>query len=94
MTQTATATRTTRYFGKCPVQGCKHRVVVELTNAQASRTLNEKHECVNGHRTYLRWDSLNGKYSAKHECGSRCMASTGPSCSCTCGGANHGTAHL
>lgn len=25
-----------------------------------------------------------------HECGAKCMASKGPSCECSCGGANHG----
>ncbi len=26
-------------------------------------------------------------------CGARCMASTGPSCECACGGKNHGASH-
>lgn len=26
----------------------------------------------------------------EHVCGSKCMASTGPSCDCSCGGRNHG----
>ena len=26
----------------------------------------------------------------KRECGARCTSSLGPSCSCTCGGHNHG----
>ena len=27
-----------------------------------------------------------------HECGAKCMGSRGPSCECSCGGANHGRA--
>lgn len=28
-----------------------------------------------------------------HVCNAKCMGSTGPSCECACGGANHGRAH-
>jgi hypothetical protein len=34
-----------------------------------------------------------GRYSARHTCGARCMASTGPSCECSCGGKNHGASY-
>lgn len=34
-----------------------------------------------------------GKFSAKHVCAAKCMASTGFSCECSCGGKNHGAAH-
>lgn len=37
--------------------------------------------------------AVRGKYSAKHVCGARCMASTGPSCECSCGGKNHGSSY-
>lgn len=33
---------------------------------------------------------VRGVYSEKHKCDSRCMASKGTSCECSCGGANHG----
>lgn len=33
---------------------------------------------------------VDGKVSEKHVCGARCLNSTGPSCECSCGGANHG----
>jgi hypothetical protein len=36
---------------------------------------------------------IRGRFSAKHECGARCMASTGPSCECSCGGKNHGRSY-
>ena len=36
---------------------------------------------------------VQGKISEKHVCGARCMASTGPSCECSCGGKNHGASH-
>lgn len=34
-----------------------------------------------------------GKVSDRHVCGARCMASTGPSCECSCGGRNHGASY-
>lgn len=34
--------------------------------------------------------SVTGKVSETTECGGVCMAATGPTCSCQCGGANHG----
>ena len=37
--------------------------------------------------------AVSGTYSAAHECGARCLASTGPNCECSCGGANHGKSH-
>lgn len=31
-----------------------------------------------------------GRVSDKHTCGAKCRNSTGPSCTCSCGGHNHG----
>jgi len=36
---------------------------------------------------------INGR-TTDHECDARCMAATGHSCECSCGGANHGAAHV
>lgn len=41
-------------------------------------------------RRFFKATQIKGKLSNKHECGSKCMASKGPSCECSCGGANHG----
>lgn len=35
---------------------------------------------------------VKGKHTDKHTCGSKCLASTGPNCTCSCGGKNHGSA--
>jgi hypothetical protein len=35
-----------------------------------------------------------GKVSADHKCGAKCLASKGPSCTCSCGGKNHGNSYL
>jgi hypothetical protein len=34
-----------------------------------------------------------GRYSENRKCDARCTNATGPSCDCSCGGANHGAAH-
>lgn len=41
----------------------------------------------------LTWVTRSIEYSrtpSRHKCGSRCMNARGPSCECSCGGANHG----
>lgn len=40
-------------------------------------------------RASLRFSQVSGKVT-RHECGAKCMASKGPACECSCGGANHG----
>jgi hypothetical protein len=37
--------------------------------------------------------AVRGKFSAKHVCAAKCMASTGTLCECSCAGKNHGAAH-
>lgn len=34
-----------------------------------------------------------GKYSAKHVCNAKCLASRGGVCECSCGGKNHGASY-
>lgn len=36
---------------------------------------------------------VKGTFSAKHICSAKCLASTGFSCECSCGGRNHGAGH-
>lgn len=40
------------------------------------------------------WQRLQARISDKHVCGAKCLNSKGPSCECSCGGANHGSGHL
>lgn len=35
-----------------------------------------------------------GTFSEVHKCGAKCLASTGPTCECSCGGKNHGAAYV
>lgn len=36
---------------------------------------------------------VRGKFSAKHVCNAKCLASKGPACECSCGGKNHGASY-
>jgi hypothetical protein len=48
--------------------------------------------CTNGHKVFpLR--QIKGKFSADHECDSRCLNAKGNDCTCSCGGVNHGRGH-
>lgn len=86
-------TATSRYFGRCTTKGCKHRGVIDVEPRLFGQHSNA-HRC-DTHRAYpLDWSPLAGKVNTEKECGSRCMASTGPSCSCQCGGENHGANHV
>jgi hypothetical protein len=82
---TATATQT-RYITKCFANG--HTV-------QAARFADLHNgvwiKCPCG--SYGPAKSMNVKIVAEKVCGSVCMGAQGPSCSCSCGGENHGANH-
>jgi hypothetical protein len=98
---------TTRYFGKC--RTCKKTTVRDFDTVGGNRipvvTVNGKQEDIfnaasmglmkcscGGYITS--WKGLKAKFSAKHECSAKCLASTGPNCECSCRGKNHGAGHL
>lgn len=37
---------------------------------------------------------VRGKFSTKHVCNAKCLASTGTVCECSCAGKNHGAAYV
>lgn len=45
--------------------------------------------CPQGHK-FFALKTVKGTYSADHKCDSRCLNAKGHSCTCSCGGANHG----
>lgn len=72
-----------RWFAKCRVQGCKQHKVADAKF---------KFTCPD-HKWVRVWaKQLVGKFStaAKHKCNDACMFATGPTCTCSCGGVNHG----
>jgi hypothetical protein len=41
-------------------------------------------------RSVFKCAEVRGKFSSRHVCGAKCLASKGPTCECSCGGKNHG----
>lgn len=55
----------------------------------------EDYKCPScGNETYVSAEDVNGEVNEKHLCDARCMSAKTGACSCSCGGANHGIAHL
>lgn len=78
------AHRISRYSPRGPM--------IEGWEACAFRLAREKcPKCCDGKRHVA---TVHGKNSGKHVCDSRCMASRGPTCDCSCRGANHGSSYL
>ncbi len=48
--------------------------------------------CDKGHKVF-RLKQIKGTYSADHKCDARCLNAKGNSCTCSCGGMNHGRGH-
>lgn len=48
--------------------------------------------CPTNHKVF-RLKRVQGTYSAVHKCDSRCLNAKGHSCTCSCGGVNHGRGH-
>ncbi|AON96745.1 hypothetical protein SEA_GENGAR_90 [Mycobacterium phage Gengar] len=97
-----------RYFGKCPVRGCKTRHVVDgapYINAGGTAVpifyggFNGDQLVAAGlfcsdHHEHLKWTQLAGRHNPDKACNGVCMAAVGPSCDCACGGENHGRNHI
>ncbi|AYR00085.1 hypothetical protein PBI_NEBKISS_153 [Mycobacterium phage Nebkiss] len=94
-----------RYFGKCPVKGCKTRKVVDgkpyidedvpiFYGGYNGKQLIAAGLFCNEHSAHLKWDQLQGRTNPDKECNGVCMAAIGPSCDCSCGGENHGKNHI
>ena len=91
---------------KCKVRRRIHAPVLEvkMLNRGYGRTERVYWRTVNGSRTQgydrifvgcmcgaqVEYRMLRGTFSTTEQCGSRCMGATGPACSCSCGGTNHG----
>lgn len=100
----ATAVKIDRRFGKCPVAGCKTRRVIDgapyVDGISIFYAGNNGAELAaaglfcTDHSTHLKWTQLVGRTNPEKECNGICMAATGPSCDCACGGENHGANHI
>jgi hypothetical protein len=95
---TTTNTVLYRYLAKCKACSLTTSAMGNPTRADGGsavfvdKTGNNSVAC-RGCGQPRRATAVNGKTSHKHVCGAKCMASTGPSCECSCGGQNHGASH-
>jgi hypothetical protein len=78
-----TLIRTTHTVGKCKTKGCKHKT---RSNEGAFSAI-----CPD-HGRYL-LDNVMAYEVPEIKCGGSCRNAVGPSCDCSCGGANHGHSH-
>jgi hypothetical protein len=98
---------TRTYIGKCKTKGCKHATRVDYASVQQLDSTNRATYNralpydLNGlgvaarcpdHGVY-KLSYLKGHLAPDHKCDARCTTATGPSCDCSCGGANHGAAY-
>lgn len=89
-----------RYIGRCRYCKVRHSALmlaeVRVTGKQYAEGDIAAHILSNGIVYYpccgydVPLRQVVGKFSTEHKCGARCLASTGPSCECSCGGKNHG----
>lgn len=99
---------TTNYLGKCKEAGCDYVLFATAEDVQDAEGLNDVQagtgvyrvgnyglfaRCVNRHKVFP-VKAVKGTYSEKHQCDSRCLNARGWSCTCSCGGANHGRGHV
>jgi hypothetical protein len=95
-------------LGKCKEQGCDYVIFAtseDVQEAEGFRDVtagtgvyhvgNYGHfaRCDKRHKVFP-CKAVKGTYSADHQCDSRCLNAKGWSCTCSCGGANHGRGHV
>lgn len=94
---------------RCTVKGCRHVRRVELARSGSTgdrfgnvRQVSTTHDhiaatvdgaCPDHGAVEVRVSPIRGTVT-DHECDSRCTSAKGPNCECSCGGANHGAAHV
>jgi hypothetical protein len=103
-----TPTTTENFLGKCKEKGCDYVIFATGEDVQRADTFKDvragagvfhvAHQgrfarCSNGHK-FFAVKAVKGTYSPDHKCDSRCLNARGWSCTCSCGGANHGRGHV
>lgn len=92
MTTTQSTNRVSQLIAKCQrghvIRGTFDRRTGYSANAEGGCVL----RCECGSAGYLKFMSV--KVVETKVCNGVCMGATGPSCSCSCGGENHGAARV
>lgn len=77
------------WIGRCRRRGCTTIKRVQSGQWPAYLLIHCR-----AHRGELEWRRICGTVSEHHKCDSRCTNAKGSDCECSCGGANHGAAHV
>lgn len=92
------------YLGRCKKKGCDYALFATseqindapnfagVKSGQAPVRVGNNGvfgRCNGGHK-FFPLKPVEGTYSDKHQCDSRCLNAKGNDCTCSCGGANHG----
>lgn len=100
-----TSTETT-YLGRC--KECNYALFATEADLKPARDFREMKagagaycivggrdvfgRCTTGHKVFT-LKPVKGTYSAEHQCDARCLNAKGYTCTCSCGGVNHGRGH-
>ncbi len=101
-------TSTNNYLGKCKEDGCDYVIFATAEDVQHADNWNgvvagtgvyqvgnygRFARCTNRHKVFP-CKLVKGTYSKDHQCDARCLNAKGHTCTCSCGGANHGRGHV
>lgn len=101
-------TPTQNFLGKCKEKGCDYVIFATGEDVRQAETFRDVRagegvfkvgnngrfaRCTNRHK-FFAVKLVKGTYSPDHQCDSRCLNARGWSCTCSCGGANHGRGHV
>jgi hypothetical protein len=96
------------FLGKCKEEGCDYVIFATGEDVQQAETWRDVTpgtgvyrvgnygrfaRCTANHKVFP-VKAVKGTYSEAHECDARCLNAKGWSCTCSCGGANHGRGHV
>ena len=101
------ATTTQNFLGKCREEGCDYVLFATPEDMQPAEGFRDVTagtgmyrvnggyfaRCTNRHKVFP-MKPVQGTYSEHHKCDSRCLNAKGWTCTCSCGGANHGRGHV
>lgn len=103
-----TTPTTENFLGKCKETGCDYVIFAtgeDVKQAEGFRDVTAGTgvyrvgnygrwaRCTNRHKVFP-VKAVKGTYSPDHQCDSRCLNARGWTCTCSCGGANHGRGHV
>jgi hypothetical protein len=101
------STDTKPLLGRCKEKGCDYALFATDADVKPGESLRDVKagqgayrvnngfvaRCTNSHKVFP-LQRIKGTYSADHKCDARCLNAKGHTCTCSCGGMNHGRGHV